>query len=72
MIEIIFNHKRIQGGRIVDKLSLGHGIPTHGQLDFLSLITEELDSYGRVKYAVWKWSFGWWRIKDVVKRWDIK
>jgi hypothetical protein len=65
MIEICFNHKIQNGTLFIDKLSIGHGLPTHGQLDFISLITEEYSQEtGEILFATLIWGYGWWKIKN--------
>ena len=65
MIEILFNHKPgvSDGYTTVDKLTIGHGTPRCGQLDFISLCTEEWYK-GIVVWTTFKWGFGWQRLKD--------
>ena len=63
MIEIGFNHKIVNGVLSFDKISIGHGLPTHGQIDFVTLITEEIGQGGQCLGANWRWGFGWWRFK---------
>jgi hypothetical protein len=72
MIEICFNHKIADGVLLFDKISIGHGLPTHGQMDFITWITEEIGQNGQCEGATWRWGFGWWRVKDFFKRWIIK
>lgn len=69
MIEINFNHRIEQEILIVDKLSIGHGLPQHGQLDFVTLITEYVAlADGQILNAVWRLGFGWWRVVQFLKR----
>ena len=70
MIEIHFNHKIEHKVLSRDILSIGHGLPRHGQLDFISLITEyvALESGQQVMQACFHWGFGWWRIVNFLKR----
>ena len=70
MIEIHFSHKIEQRILSVNILSIGHGLPQHGQLDFISMITEYVDlENGQVVNAYHRWGFGWWR---VVNLWNNK
>jgi hypothetical protein len=63
MIEIHFNHKIEHKVLSRDILSIGHGLPQHGQLDFVTLITEYVAlADGQVLTAVFRWGFGWWRV----------
>lgn len=66
MIEIAFGHKIDNVMMTVNKLSIGHGLPRHGQLDFISLITEEIVG-GEVIWATHRWGLGMWRIKNFLK-----
>ena len=69
MIEINFNHRIEQEILIVDKLSIGHGLPQHGQLDLVTLITEYVAlADGQILNAVWRRGFGWWRVVQFLKR----
>ena len=65
MIEIAFNHRTKDDILFIDKLSIGHGLPEHGQLDFISFIKEESSMItGVTVYATYKWGFGWWGLKN--------
>lgn len=72
MIEIIFGHKIENKILTVNKLSIGHGLSKHGQLDFISLITEEIGEDGVVIFAKHHWGFGFWRFKEFFVKNKIK
>ncbi len=64
MIEITYGHE-IRNKRILaqKKISIGHGLPTHGQAFLISKITEEVDrEIGQVVWARLDWGFCKWRI----------
>jgi hypothetical protein len=69
MIEIAFNHKIKDNALFIDKLLIGHGFPSYGQLDFISLTTEEFSQEtGEFVWATFKWGFGWWGLKNSLLR----
>jgi len=62
MIEIIYGHKIENDILTQKKISIGHGLPHHGQMDLISLIEEEVDMRdGTICWANMKWGF--WRKK---------
>lgn len=62
MIEIHFKHRIDRIDQEVlsrDVLSIGHGLPRLGQLDFISLITEYVSlENGEVLNAYYRWDLG--------------
>jgi len=67
MIEITYNHKICNDTLYRKKITLGHGLPTLGQLDFISLIKEDVSREdGVIIYASYKWGFGLWRVKEKI------
>ena len=68
MIDICFGHKIKHGVLFVNRLSIGHGLPQHGQLDFISLVIEEISlTTGEVVFASLRWGLGLWRLKRKMK-----
>ena len=64
MLEIIYGHKIEENFLSQKKISIGHGLPRHGQTDFITLIEEEVDMRnGIVCWATMKWHF--WRRKSI-------
>ncbi len=61
MIEIVYGHK-INGAVLTQKkLTIGNGTGTYGQIDFISLIEEEISRCsGSIEYATYK--FGYLRV----------
>jgi len=60
MIEITYGHHIKRDILYQKKLSFGHGLPTHGQTDFVTLIKEEINrKTGTTIWAtlVWRFSF---------------
>uniref|UniRef100_A0A6M3JAH3 Uncharacterized protein n=1 Tax=viral metagenome TaxID=1070528 RepID=A0A6M3JAH3_9ZZZZ len=61
MIEIIYGHKLIDEILHVDKLTIGYGLPGYSQIDFISVIHEEIDRRtGMCEWVSIKWSFDFW------------
>ena len=66
MIEIIYGHRIVEDTLHIKKISIGHGLPTYGQIDLVSLIEEEINSKsGMCTWATMKWGFGFWTIKII-------
>ena len=69
MIEITYNHKICNDTLYRKKITLGHGLPTLGQLDFISLIEEDVSREdGVIIYASYKWGFGLRRVKEKIDK----
>ena len=64
MIEISYGHKIENDILYINKISIGHGLPQHGQLDFISLIREDINmKTAEVIWATHVWGWGFWRIR---------
>jgi len=61
MIEIIYGHV-INGNFLHQKrLSIGNGLPTHGQLSYVSLVSEDIEmGTGELLWATMNWYFCDW------------
>ena len=69
MIEIIFGHRATPDSIIMKKISIGHGIPQHGQTDYITFITEEwCRKTGMILWATFHWGFGLYRLKKLIKK----
>lgn len=69
MIEITFGHRATPGIIIMNKISIGHGIPEHGQTDYITLITEEWDrETGMIAFATLRWKFGLYELKKIIRK----
>jgi len=57
MIEIIYGHEIIGDLLIRRKLSIGHGLPQHGQTSFITIIEEQIErGTGATEWATMLWS----------------
>ena len=46
----------------VNKITIGHGLPRYGQMDFISLIREEISmKTGEILWGTYIWGYGFWR-----------
>ena len=56
MIDIVFGHKITDDLVIQKRISVGYGFPCHGQIDFITLVEEDiLRGTGEVVFATMKW-----------------
>ena len=69
MIEICYGHKRVGNVLHVKKLSIGHGFPHHGQMDFITLIEEEIEmGTGEFLWARMIWALSFRTIRNKLQR----
>jgi len=69
MVEICYKHEHIGDILYQQKLSIGHGLPHHGQMDFITLISEEIEmGTGQTLWARMRWGWSMHRLRQWINK----